>query len=152
MCTSVSSECLTPSNIKRKKVFVLDFNFWNHSCCCLFFFAFQNDTFNAVLLCTYLNEPSKSCFDFSSQQNAHLPSNLCWYLGRALSWTCWARGSDSHVLCTSLLVYKPDAPSLWYNERRLYFHLLLRAQKRTSTLLNRNYRRKVNAFEPERIL
>ena len=149
MCTSVSSECLTPSNIKRKKVFVLDFNFWNHSCCCLFFFALQNDTFNAVLLCTYLNEPSKSCFDFSSQQNAHLPSNLCWYLGRALSWTCRARGSDSHVLCTSLLY--THLVHLHYDAtENMNFYLPICAHERLAIFPYRNYRWKLPMLQTER--
>ena len=91
--------------------------------------------------------PSKSRFEFSSQQNAHLPYNLCRSFGRVISCACWARGSDSHVLYTSLLIYTPHAPWLRCNKERYYFNSPICAQAGITSILSRNFRRKLPSFE-----
>ena len=117
MNTSVSCKCLTPSNIKRRNllshILIFEKSFVLLHVFLRVFGATHFMLFPFIFI--YGSHQNPTSYSLLSKLLIFLPACAA-LLVVLLSWTCWARGLYSHVLCTSL-VYTPRAPSLRCNRK-----------------------------------
>ena len=147
MNTSVSCKCLTPSNMKRRKLLSHILIFEKSFVLLLVFLRVFGATHFMLFpfIFIYGSHQNPTSYSLLSKLLIFLPACAA-LLVVLLSWTCWARGLYSHVLCTSL-IYTHLVHLHYDATENINFYLPICAHERLAIFPYRNYRWKLPMFE-----